>query len=63
MRGPLGARPVAVAEVAKPPRSTGEALSLASGWGAMILIVGLLALVLAGPQLVETARLLEQSFS
>ncbi len=63
VRGPLGARPVAVAEVATPPRSTGEALKLASGWGAMILIVGLLALVLAGPQLDETARMLEQGFS
>lgn len=63
VRGPLGARPVAVAEVAAPPRSTGEALALASGWGAMLLIVGLLALVLAGPQLDETARMLEQSFS
>jgi hypothetical protein len=63
VRGPLGARPVAVAEVAKPPRSTADALTLAGGWGAMILIVGLLALVLAGPQLDETARLLEQNFS
>ncbi len=63
VRGPLGARPVAVAEASKPPRSTAEALTLAGGWGAMILIVGLLALVLAGPQLDETARLLEQSFS
>lgn len=63
VRGPLGARPVAVAEIAKPPRTTAQALTLAGGWGAMILIVGLLALVLAGPQLDETARVLEQSFS
>lgn len=63
VRGALGARPVAVAQVSKPPRSTAAAMTLAGGWGAMILIVGLLALVLAGPQLDETARLLEQSFS
>lgn len=63
VRGPLGARPVAAAAAAKPPRSTAEALTLAAGWGAMILIVGLLALVLAGPQLDATARVLEQSFS
>lgn len=63
VRGALGARPVAVAHIAQPPRSTAEVLALAGGWGAMILTVGLLALVLAGAQLDATARVLEQSFA
>lgn len=63
VRGALGARPVAAAAATTPPRSTAEALTLAGGFGATILIVGLLALVLAGPQLDATARVLEQSFS
>lgn len=63
VRGPLGARPVAAAEVAAASRSTADALTLASAWGAIILIVGLLALVLASGHLDETARALEQSFS
>lgn len=63
VRGALGARPAAAAAVAKPPRTTGEALALAAGWAAMLLVVGLLALVLSGRQLDETVRTLEQDFS
>jgi hypothetical protein len=62
VRGAIGARPVAAARVAPPPRSTPEALTLAAGWGVMLLIVGLIALVLSGRQLDSVARVLEQDF-
>ena len=63
VRGALGARPVAAAELPPTPRSRAEALALAAGWGAVTLVVGLLALVLAGRQLDDTVRTLEQDFS
>lgn len=63
VRGALGARPAATTVVAKPPRSTAEALTLAAGWAAMLLVVAFLALVLSGRQLDETVRTLEQDFS
>ncbi len=63
VRGALGARPVAAAAEPVVPRSRAEALRLAAAWAAMALVVGLLALVVAGRQLDETVRTLEQDFS
>lgn len=63
VRGAIGARPAEPAEVAAPPRTRNEALALAAGWAAMVLVVGLLALVVSGRQLDETVRTLEEDFS
>ncbi len=63
VRGALGARPVAAATPPAPPRTVSEAVALATGWAAMVLVVGLLALVVAGRQLDETVRVLEQDFA
>lgn len=63
VRGAIGARPAAAAVASAPPRTVGEALALAAGWAAMVLVVGLLALVVSGRQLDETVRRLEQDFS
>jgi hypothetical protein len=63
VRGAIGARPAAAATVAAPPRTRNEALALAAGWAAMVLVVGLLALVVSGRQLDETVRALEEDFS
>jgi hypothetical protein len=63
VRGPLGARPVAATAADKPPRTMSQALALASGWAAMVLVVGLLAMVLSVRQLDETVRVLQQDFS
>lgn len=58
--GALKATPRAAARAATPPLSTGEALKLSAGWTAMLLIVGLIALVVASRNLDATARMLEQ---
>jgi hypothetical protein len=58
--GALRATPVAAARAATPPLSTGEALKLSAGWTAMLLIVGLVALVVASRNLDATAQMLEQ---
>jgi hypothetical protein len=64
VRGAIGARPVAAAAAPPaPPMSRQQAITLAAGWAAMVLVVGLLALVVAGRQLDETARYLEQDFA
>lgn len=62
VRGAIGAKPVAAARVAPPPRSTAEALTLAGGWGVMVLTLALIALVLSGRQLDAVAGVLEQDF-
>lgn len=58
--GALRAMPRAAARAATPPLSTGEALKLGAGWTAMLLIVGLVALVVASRNLDATAKMLEQ---
>ncbi len=63
VRGAIGARPIAAARQVAPPLSTGEALKLSAGWTAVLLIIGLLALVLAGANLDATARVLSLDFS
>jgi hypothetical protein len=63
VRGAIGARPAAVAVSAAAPRTRNEALALAAGWAAMVLVVGLIALVVSGRQLDETVRALEQDFA
>lgn len=63
VRGAIGARPAAEALVAKPPRTRAQALTLSAGWAAMVLVLGLIALVVAGRQLDETVRTLEQDFA
>lgn len=63
VRGSIGARPVAAARVVAPPLTTGEALKLSAGWTAVLLIIGLLALVMAGANLDATARVLSLDFS
>jgi hypothetical protein len=57
--GALHAMPRAAARAATPPLSTGAALKLSAGWTAMLLIVGLVALVVASRNLDATARMLE----
>lgn len=63
VRGSIGARPIAAARQVTPPLSTGEALKLSAGWTAVLLIIGLLALVMAGSSLHATARFLSLDFS
>lgn len=63
VRGAIGAKPAAAAAPAAAPRTRAEALTLAVGWAAMVLVVGLIALVVSGRQLDETVRTLEQDFS
>jgi hypothetical protein len=58
--GALRASPRAAARATTPPLSTGAALKLSAGWTAMLLIVGLVALVVASRNLDATARMLEQ---
>ncbi len=62
VRGDLRAAPATVAKVETPPMTRGEALRLTAGWLAMLLTVGLFALVLASGNLDGTARVLEQDF-
>lgn len=63
VRGAIGARSATAAAEAAPPRTRAEALALAAGWAAMLLVVGLLALVVSGRQLDETVRALERDFA
>jgi len=62
VRGSLRAWPVAAARPADPPISTARALVLVAGWTGMMVVVGLLVLMLATPNLTATARVLEASF-
>ncbi len=64
VRGDLRAAPAATAAARAevPPMSRGEALRLAGGWLAMLLTIGLIALVLASRNLDGTARVLEHDF-
>lgn len=63
VRGAIGARPVAAAERAEPPLTVGQALRLAGGWTAMLLVIGILVLVLARGNLDATARVLPVDYS
>lgn len=63
VRGALRASPSAAATAAEgPPLSATEALKLSAGWTAMLLIIGLVALVVAARNLDATARVLEKDF-
>lgn len=63
VRGAIGARAQGAAAATAPPRTRTQALALAGGWAAMVLVVGLLALVVSGRQLVETVKTLEEDFA
>lgn len=63
VRGSIGARPIAAARQVAPPLTTGQALKLSAGWTAVLLIIGLVALVMAGANLDATARVLSLDFS
>jgi hypothetical protein len=62
VRGGLRAWPIAAARPATPPMSRARALQLSVGWTGMLIIVGLLVLVVAAPNLEATARVVEQNF-
>jgi hypothetical protein len=62
VRGSLRAWPVAAARPERAPISTARALVLVAGWTGMMVVVGLLVLMLATPNLTATARVLEASF-
>ena len=63
VRGALRASPSAATVVAdEPPLSPATALKLSAGWTAMLLIIGLVALVVAARNLDATAGVLERDF-
>lgn len=62
VRGAMHAWPVVATRAAEPPITRGRALALSVGWTGMLIIVGLLVLILAAPNLESTARVLEQDF-
>jgi hypothetical protein len=62
VRGELRAAPSSVPAVVTPPTTRGEALRLTAGWLAMLLTIGLIALVLASRNLDGIAHVLEQDF-
>jgi hypothetical protein len=62
VRGAMHAWPVAAARPAAPPVTRGRALQLSVGWTGMLIIVGLLVLVFAAPNLEATARAIEEQF-
>ncbi len=62
VRGALRAWPIASTRPATPPMTRARALQLSVGWTGMLIIVGLLVLVIAAPNLEATARVVEQNF-
>jgi len=60
--GGLRAWPIAATRAAVPPMTRARALQLSVGWTGMLIIVGLLVLVIAAPNLEATARVVEQNF-
>ena len=62
VRGSMRAWPIAATRVAAPPMTRARALQLSVGWTGMLIIVGLLVLVIAAPNLEATARTVEQNF-
>jgi hypothetical protein len=64
VRGELNAWPAAVAAAVaqEPPMTRSRALQLATGWTAVLVVVGILILVLMSPNIEGTARALEQDF-
>lgn len=63
VRGSLRAWPVAAARPERAPISTARALVLVAGWTGMMIVVGLLVLMVATPNLTATARALEANFA
>jgi hypothetical protein len=62
VRGSLRAWPVPPPRPERAPISTARALFLVAGWTGMMVVVGLLVLMLATPNLTATARVVEAGF-
>lgn len=62
VRGAMRAWPTAATRAAAAPMTRARALQLSVGWTGMLIIVGLLVLILAAPNLEATARVVEQNF-
>lgn len=62
VRGALRARAAAASRAAAAPLTRADALKLAAGWTAMLVVIGLAALVLLGRNVDATARVLADDF-